>query len=351
MCQNNNNTKSRKGKHLDYKDRQSIERWWNRDHRTKVEIARLLDKNEKTIRNEIKKGLVKNLTSELIEIWVYSADVAQEKYEYYLNAKGPKLKIDNDYKLKEYIEKAIKEDKKSPEVIASEIKEKGFKTQLCARTIRNNIYAGDIFDIKPTDMIYSKKYKEKNKERTISDKVPAEKSIDYRPEEANRREVYGHWEGDLVIGTKKRGSVLFTLTERKTREEIIVKIAGKKAEYVVEALDKIEKKYKKVFSKKFKTITFDNGVEFRKWKLLEKSYDKRRKKARTQVFYAHPYRSGERGSNENANRLIRRFIPKGTDITPITEEYIQKIEDWINNYPRAMFNYKSTNKILSELCA
>ena len=351
MCHTNNITKERKGKHLEYSERLSIERWWNRDKRTKVEIAKLLDRTEKTIRNEIKRGLVKNLTTELIEIWVYSADVAQQKYEYYLKAKGPKLKIDNDYELKEYIEKSIKEDKKSPEVIAKNIKKMKFKTTMCARTIRNNIYAGDIYDIKPTDMIYKKEYKEKNKDKTVCEKVPAEKSIDYRPEEANTREVYGHWEGDLVIGTKKRGSVLFTLTERKTREEIIVKIPGKKAEYVAQALDLIEKKYKKIFYTKFKTITFDNGCEFRNWKSLEKSYDCRRKTPRTQVYYAHPYRSGERGSNENANRLIRRFIPKGIDITPISEEYIQKIEDWINNYPRAMFNYKSTNEILSEICA
>ena len=351
MCQQNNNTKSKKGKHLEYSERQSIERWFNRDKRTKVEIAELLDRTEKTIRNEIKRGLVKNLTTELIEIWVYSADVAQQKYEYYLKAKGPKLKIDNDYELKEYVEKSIKEDKKSPEIIAKEIKKMNFKTKMCARTIRNNIYAGDIYDIKSTDMIYNKEYKDKNKEKRVCEKVPPEKSIDYRPEEANTREAYGHWEGDLVIETKKRGAVLFTLTERKTREEIIVKIPGKKAEYVAEALDLIERRYKKIFYTKFKTITFDNGGEFRNWKSLEKSYDNRRKTARTQVYYAHPYRSGERGSNENANRLIRRFIPKGIDITPISEEYIQKIEDWINNYPRAMFNYKSTNEILSELCA
>lgn len=351
MCQQNNNTKSKKGKHLEYSERQSIERWFNRDKRTKVEIAELLDRTEKTIRNEIKRGLVKNLTTELIEIWVYSADVAQQKYEYYLKAKGPKLKIDNDYELKEYVEKSIKEDKKSPEVIAKEIKKMNFKTKMCARTIRNNIYAGDIYDIKSTDMIYNKEYKDKNKEKRVCEKVPPEKSIDYRPEEANTREAYGHWEGDLVIRTKKRGAVLFTLTERKTREEIIVKIPGKKAEYVAQALDLIERRYKKIFYTKFKTITFDNGGEFRNWKSLEKSYDNRRKTARTQVYYAHPYRSGERGSNENANRLIRRFIPKGIDITPISEEYIQKIEDWINNYPRAMFNYKSTNEILSELCA
>lgn len=351
MCQDNNNTNSKKGKHLEYSERQSIERWWNRDKRTKVEIANLLDRTEKTIRNEIKRGLVKNLTSELIEIWVYSADIAQQRYEYYLKAKGPKLKIDNDYELKKYVEKSIKEDKKSPEVIAKEIRKMKFKTQMCARTIRNNIYAGDIYDIKSTDMIYNKEYKDKNKDKTICEKVPPEKSIDYRPQQANTREEYGHWEGDLVIGKRKRGAVLFTLTERKTREEIIIKIPGKKAEHVARALDMIEKKYKNIFYNKFKTITFDNGVEFRNWKSLEKSYDNRRKNARTQVYYAHPYRSGERGSNENANRLIRRFIPKGIDITPIAEEFVQKIEDWINNYPRAMFNYKSTNEILSELCA
>ena len=141
MCQDNNNTKNKKGKHLKYSERQAIERWFNRDKRTKVEIAELLDRTEKTIRNEIKRGLVKNLTSEWEEILVYSADIAQQRYEYYLKAKGPKLKIDNDYELKEYVEKSIKEDKKSPEVIAKEIKKMNFKTQMCARTIRNNIYA------------------------------------------------------------------------------------------------------------------------------------------------------------------------------------------------------------------
>ena len=83
MCQDNNNTKSKKGKHLEYSERQSIERWFNRDHRKKAEIADFLDRIEKTIRNEIKRGLVKNLTTDLIEICVYSADVAQQKYEYY----------------------------------------------------------------------------------------------------------------------------------------------------------------------------------------------------------------------------------------------------------------------------
>ena len=80
------------------------------------------------------------------------------------------------------------------------------------------------------------------------------------------------------------------------------------------------------------------------YKGLEKSC--LRKKERTAIYYADPYCSGERGTNENNNRLIRRFIPKGMDITNIKVSRIQEIEDWINNYPRAMFDYQSSNMLL-----
>ena len=76
-----------------------------------------------------------------------------------------------------------------------------------------------------------------------------------------------------------------------------------------------------------------------------KYYAKRKKAPRVAVYYAHPYRSGERGSNENNNRLIRRFIPKGTNITKISDEYIHWVEDWINNLLRPMFGYKSALQI------
>ena len=191
-------------------------------------------------------------------------------------------------------------------------------------------------------MIYKKEYKEKNKEKTHCSKVPAEKSIDFRPEEANDRSIYGHWEGDLVVGKEGKGAALLTFTERKTREEIIMKILSKHSKNVAKGLDILEKKYGKKFKNKFKTITFDNGGEFRDYKALEKSYDGRKKEARVEIYYAHPYRSGERGSNENANRLIRRFIPKGTVITDISEEFIKEVENWINNLLRPMFGFKSS---------
>ena len=342
MCQEKYNTKNRKYKHLNYVERTQIERWYNIEHKKKAEIAKRLAKSERTIRREINRGLVKNLTSELIEIMVYSADVAEQKYKYYLEAKGPQLKIGSDYKLVEYIERGIKKERKSPEILIAEIKRKPeeFKVIVCGKTIRNCIHKR-ILNLTEKDMIYKKEYKEKNKEKTHCSKVPAEKSIDFRPQEANDRSVYGHWEGDLVIGKGKNGSALLTFTERKTREEIIMKIPSKHSINVAIGLDKLEKKYGKEFKNKFKTITFDNGGEFQDYEALEKSYDKRKKGARVQVYYAHPYRSGERGSNENANRLIRRFIPKGTEITTITEEFIQEIENWINNLLRPMFGFKS----------
>lgn len=149
----------------------------------------------------------------------------------------------------------------------------------------------------------------------------------------------------MVIGKKQRSSVLLTFTERKTREEIIIKLPSKESENVSKALDILENRYKDKFYTKFKSITFDNGAEFRNWQSLEKSCKKDYK--RTIIYYAHPYRSGERGSNENNNKLIRRFLPKGTNFDNISDEYIKYIQEWINNYPRLIFNYK-TSKMMAE---
>lgn len=346
MCLNNYNKEKKKYKHLTYAERTMIERWHNKDRKSNNEIAELLGKSERTIRREIKRGITRNLTSEFEEIEVYSADIPQQEYEDNLKAKGQDLKIGSNIDIIQTIEKMIKEEKKSPEVIEIELKQKGL-IEITARTIRNYIYDGNVFDLTEDDMIYNKKHKTKNTSKRIAKHTPPEKSIENRPKEAKDRSEYGHWEGDLVIGKRKKGCVLLTFTERMTREEIIIKIKGKKTEYVVKALNTLERKYGKRFYSKFKTITFDNGVEFMDYEGMEKSC--LRKGNRTQIYYAHPYCSGERGSNENNNRMIRRWIPKGTIIDDISNRFIKQIEDWINNYPRAMFDYKSSNMILSSI--
>ena len=345
MCLLNYNRKEKKYKHLTYAERTMIETWYNKDHKTKKEIADLLHKSVRTIRREINRGKVIVRGYMWDDVEEYSARIAQDKYEYEMTGKGPALKLDQDINLVKHIEEEIVKNKKSPEVVAIELKNYGFDIDITGKTIRNAIKSGNVFKkIDSEKIIYKKEYKSKNKEKRVSKMIPAEKSIEYRSEKANDRSEYGHWEGDLVIGKRKKGSVLLTFTERMTREEIIIKIKGKKTEYVVKALNRLERKYGKQFYSKFKTITFDNGVEFMDYEGMEKSC--LRKKNRTQVYYAHPYCSGERGSNENNNRMIRRWIPKGTTIDDISNKFIKQIEKWINDYPRAMFDYKSSNMLL-----
>ena len=136
-----------------------------------------------------------------------------------------------------------------------------------------------------------------------------ENSIDNRPEEVNSRSEFGHWEIDTVIGKRGSTSALLTLVERVTRQEIIKKIDSKTAVAVVGVLDTLELEHGVHFASLFKSITSDNGSEFAYTTAMERS--KLSDSRRTRIYYAHPYRSGERGSNENGNALIRRFIPKG----------------------------------------
>lgn len=348
MCLLDYNKKRKKYKHITYAERTMIETWYNSDKKSKKEIAKLLHKSERTIRREINRGKIKVKGYMWEDKEEYSAMIAQEKYNYGMTSKGPELKLDQDIKLVKHIEKEIKENKKSPEVVSKQLKENGFEIEVSGKTIRNAIKSGLIFEgLKQGKIIYKKEYKNKNKEKRVSKLIPAEKSIEHRPKEANTRKVYGYWEGDLVVGKLGTKAVLLTLTERMTRQEIIMKLPNKETKTIAKAIDKLERRYKGKFYRIFKSITFDNGVEFMGYEGLEKSC--LRNKKRTIIYYAHPYCSGERGTNENNNRLIRRWIPKGMDITDIKVSFIKKIEDWINNYPRAMFEYKSSNMVLLDI--
>ena len=107
----------------------------------------------------------------------------------------------------------------------------------------------------------------------------------------------------------------------------------------------IEWKYGKLFRSIFKSITVDNGVEFSDCAGMEKSIFKG---MRTKIYYCHPYSSYERGTNERLNREIRRKIPKGSDLSKYSTDDIQKIEEWLNNYPRSVLNFATPNELFNE---
>lgn len=182
-------------------------------------------------------------------------------------------------------------------------------------------------------------------------RAPAGESIEQRPEEIDEREEFGHWEGDTVYsgkGKRKTTRALLTLTERKTRKEIIIAIPNRKAETVVKALDALERKLgARRFRAIFKSITFDNGTEFAAEEELERSCVNKRL-PRTKVYFCHPYSSWERGTNENTNGMIRRRFPKGTNFAAVTNAQIAQAENWINNYPRKILGYKSSEIVFRE---
>jgi len=166
-------------------------------------------------------------------------------------------------------------------------------------------------------------------------KIKDQISIEQRPQHIENREEIGHWEGDLVIG-KGQKSAIGTIVERKSRYTCIVKLKDRKSATVRK---QFVKEFR-IFSKKItKTMTYDNGVEMAQHKELTKQTG-------VLVYFAHPYASWERGTNENTNGLIRRYFPKGTNFKNVTLEQLKLVQEKLNNRPRKVLNYKTPMEIL-----
>ena len=304
------------------------------------EIAKLLDRDISTIYREIKRGTVEFKNSDWSIRKEYSAYYSLNIRQVLMSKSGRKLLYrDLHPELLSYIQSKL-DDKYSPDAISGELKKVGVYT-ICTQTIYNYISSGIL-----KSGTYVKRIRKANNKARIAYNNTRGRSIEERPFELKER-IYGNWEMDTVVGKQGSKTALLVLTERVSRFEIIVKLRDKTQKSIIAALDKLEKEYKDKFSLIFKSITVDNGVEFLDMASIEKSvYDKLSK--RTTIYYAHPYCSWERGSNENNNKLIRKFIKKKTDIKNFSVAYIKKIQDWINNYPRKLFNYKSANDIFYE---
>ncbi|VJF29202.1 IS30 family transposase [Streptococcus pneumoniae] len=163
-----------------------------------------------------------------------------------------------------------------------------------------------------------------DKKQASTNFKPAGQSIEQRSEAINLRLENGHYEIDTVLLTRAKNYCLLVLTDRKSRHQIIRLIPNKSAEVVNQALKLILKQHKIL------SITADNGTEFnRLFDVFSEEH----------IYYAHPYASWERGTNENHNRLIRRWLPKRTK--KMTPKEVAFIEKWINNYPKKCLDYKS----------
>lgn len=333
-------------KHFTYNDRLQLEVLLKAKH-TPQEIADILGFHVSTIYREKKRGQFEALNSDLTTEIRYSPDIAQEYMNGVLSAKGAELKIGNEKEFADRIEDIIINEGYSPAAALAKVKEEGIDFTVCVTTLYSYIDKGVFLNLTLKDLPEKSKGKKKHKRKTTQKRATKGECIEKRPEEIETREEFGHWEMDTVVGARGASKKsLLVLTERKTRKEIIFLLKEHTAAAVVKALDRLERKTGAKFRQIFKTITVDNGSEFSDWEGMERG--KRTKKKRTKIYYCHPYSSWERGSNENQNKLVRRHIPKGVNFDDKTQGDIDNIAEWINNYPRRLFEYQTAEKLYNE---
>ena len=339
MAHPHHNTEKRSFTHLTEFDRGQIQAL-RKQGKTLQAIADEIGCHKSTISRELKRGSVVQRRSDLTEHQVYFADVGQRVYESNRSRCGAKYKL---VQVSEFIQFAVakmKENHWSPDAICGYVKAKKLfgNAMVCTKTLYHYIDLG-LLAVKNIDLPL-KVTRNTKKKRIRQRKKVLGMSIDQRPAHIDDREEFGHWEIDTVLGSRSKGSVLLTLTERKTRHEHILKIHQKTADCVNQAILTLKQTYGAMFSEVFKTITSDNGGEFSELSLALNSDQA--------VYYTHPYTSSERGTNERHNGLIRRFIPKGKCIDDIDETLIAQVEAWCNTLPRKILGYRSPSEVFQD---
>lgn len=171
-------------------------------------------------------------------------------------------------------------------------------------------------------------------------KIPNRIPITLRPKSVESRNQYGHWEGDSLI-SRKSSAALNTLIERKSRLVLITKLDRKGA---VQTNKAVMKRLKNLPAAGRRTLTLDNGSE-------NASHEQLTATLGIKCYFAHPYASWERGTNENMNGLIRWYLPKGTDFSKIDKEQIAQIEFLLNSRPRKCLGYKTPLEVAASSVA
>lgn len=325
-------------------ERYKIETLLQEGH-TRKYIAEKLGRHYNTICNEVKRGTITKLDTHLRTYEAYDAFRAHSLRVEYSHNKGRGLNIGNNIKLADYLENKILKENYSPYAAMVAARKACYNVNFCLTTLYSYIHKR-VFCRLDGKAIKGRKGRRDVPERRRALNNKKGRSIEERPRDVSRRESFGHWEMDTVVSGIGDRVCLLVLTERMTRFEIVRRLDSKSQSCLVSALDELERSCGGSFSRIFRTITADNGVENLDQTGVERSC--LGGGFRTIMYYCHPYCSSERATNENQNRLIRRFVPKGAHISDYGPEEIQAIEDWMNDYPRRIFDGRSARQMFYE---
>ena len=316
---------------LTFYDRQKFE-YWLRTKQSLRAIAKIMRRDHSVLVRELNRngdGVRKK----------YRADTAQKLFEKRTH-KQHKGKLDKYPELKEYVVEGLKKEW-SPDVIAGKLKMSDNKQTISHESIYYYIYNKDdkyeklyqyLRQAKPKrHKLYSRK---KGKLR-----IPDRISIHTRPEYINERTRYGDWESDSVIFSKQK-TILSVQSERKSKLIRMHKLKNKTAEETKNALIQTAESVPREL---FKTITFDNGSEGAKHLELKDYVPD------IETYFCDPFSSWQKGGVENANKLIRHYLPRKTDLSKLTNQDIYEIQEKINNRPRKCLNYLSPNEVINQV--
>lgn len=330
--------KTKKYKRLSFKERVIIQTLID-EEKTKAFIAKKLNRARSTISREINKLVVNkgDKYDATLANWLAKDD--------YLNKRNLD-KISTHIKLKFFVYKGLLQGW-SPDQISGRLKDKYPNDPVMSisyEAIYMHIYRHrqaslnkKLIKLLPYQKLQRRRANAKTKRGSkIKDII----NIKDRPKHIENRQEIGHWEGDLVIG-KGQKSAIGTIVERKSRFVCIIKLKDRKSATVTKQFAKVLQAFNENL---IKTMTYDNGVEMAKHKDFTKQTG-------IKVYFADPYASWQRGTNENTNGLIRRYFPKRTDFNKVTAKQLKYVQDKLNNRPRKIINYKTPNEIFKQNAA
>lgn len=288
---------------------------------SQTEIAQIVGVNKSTISRELKRNKGKR------------GYRAKQAHRFYHERKANNSQTITAFGWA-YIEELLSR-KYSPEQITGRLRYLGWEDVPSHERIYQYIYAdkkvgGKLYKYLRCQKTYRKRgYANQDRRGQLSDRL----DISCRPSVVDKRERLGDYEGDTVIGKAHKGA-LVTLVDRVTRETKIKALPNRKADLVAKACIEL------LQHEQPQSITFDNGKEFAQHQEIAQSL-------KTTVYFAKPYHSWERGTNENTNGLIRQFLPKSMPLDKLSDDFIRAIEDNLNNRPRKILGYQTPLEVKS----
>ena len=316
-------TVKKKNTHFSYEERVKIETYLD-DGSGVCEIARRINRPKGSVSDEISRNRVKGR---------YSAAKAEFKtYQRYWRARHQHLKVAMHDGLRKYVREKLKKFW-SPEGIAGRLThiEKGLPS-----LGKDAVYAfvGSPYGRNLEQYLWYRGTK--TKPRVARGVIDGRTFIDDRPESVAERRFFGDWEADFIVSGKRGSGALLVLVERKSRYVIIIKLFDRKVATINFVLEKLIGAQLHV-----RTVTIDNDVCFRHHEQMSQIMH-------AKVFFCHPYHSWEKGQVEKMNQLIRRFIPKGTNIAKVSEKKIAWVQNILNGRPYKCLGFYTPAEIAAD---